>query len=324
VVRLLDRLGPQQKTARKVRVEFRSLGGKYPNAFALPGGIIVVSDELVNLAGNDEELLAVLAHELGHVERRHAVQNVLRGSASLLLISTITGDLSTLTSFAATIPLTLLQRGYSREFEAEADGYALGLLRTAKVDPGHFASILEKLAESRPEGAQDYTYLSTHPSTADRIQRINPSGHRPLPVAALSAATPATDDEPRVEVISPGQKDYSPPKPLRQPGPVYPFLMSVAGVEGNVTVEFVINTSGNVVSPHLVRSTHKAFEAAAIDAVLQWKFIPGRLHGRNVNVRVSQLIEFNLEDAPEAVPTPEQPKPADLSLRSMSQKQPKF
>ena len=56
-------------------------------------------------------IAAVLAHELGHVERRHGLQSVLRNSAALLVVSTITGDLSTLSTFSATLPFLLLQYG---------------------------------------------------------------------------------------------------------------------------------------------------------------------------------------------------------------------
>jgi Zn-dependent protease with chaperone function len=172
VERLLDFLALKQRLTYHPRVEFRSLGANVPNAFALPGGIIIMSDQLVRLAEDDEEIMAVLAHELGHVERRHGMQGVLRGSAALLVVSTVTGDLSTLTSFSGTIPFMLLQRGYSREFEAEADDYAIATLHTVGVDPRFFISILEKLEKARPVVGQDYSYLSTHPNTSDRIEKL--------------------------------------------------------------------------------------------------------------------------------------------------------
>jgi protein TonB len=82
-----------------------------------------------------------------------------------------------------------------------------------------------------------------------------------------------------------------------QPGPQYPYEMSRAGISGDVVVEFIINTSGDVVDTRVVRSSHREFEVPAMQAVQKWKFKPGRKGGRAVSTRVSQLIEFNLEDA---------------------------
>ncbi|MEO6992861.1 MAG: energy transducer TonB, partial [Lacunisphaera sp.] len=84
---------------------------------------------------------------------------------------------------------------------------------------------------------------------------------------------------------------------LRVPvNPQYPYEMSRAGINGNVTVEFIINTNGDVTQAQVVRSSHREFEVPAVQAVLKWKFKPGRRGGRSVNVRASQLIEFNLDD----------------------------
>lgn len=170
VQRQVDRLTRVHAPHVKIQLHFCQMG--FANAFALPGGFIVVSDELVHLAANDEEIAAVLAHELGHVERRHGLQSVLRNSAALVLVSTVTGDLSTLTAFSGTLPFLLFQRGYAREFEREADAYAVNLLRRARIDPAELAYILERLENARPATGADFTYLSTHPSTPDRVKQL--------------------------------------------------------------------------------------------------------------------------------------------------------
>jgi protein TonB len=82
-----------------------------------------------------------------------------------------------------------------------------------------------------------------------------------------------------------------------QPGPQYPYEMSRAGISGDVVVEFIINTNGDVIDTRVVRSSHREFEVPAMQAVQKWKFKAGRKGGRPVNVRASQLIEFNLEDS---------------------------
>ncbi|MCX6956050.1 MAG: M48 family metallopeptidase [Verrucomicrobia bacterium] len=146
------------------------------NAYALPGGTIVVSDSLVRLMLKEKDgpdlLAAVYAHEIAHVERRHGLQLVLRNSAALLVVSTVTGDLSTLTTFSGTLPFLLIQRGYAREFESEADLDAVGLLRAAGIRPSALADALVLLEKDRPVTGPDFTYLSTHPSPDDRVRTL--------------------------------------------------------------------------------------------------------------------------------------------------------
>jgi len=153
-----------------LRLEFRGSPAIGPNAFALPGGTIVVTDELVKLAHNDEEVLAVLAHEIGHVRYRHTMRHLLQGSATALIIAGVTGDIASTTSLAASAPALLLQTKYSRDYEREADAFAITLLQKNGIGPEHFAAILESLEASTGErrrfGAP--SFLSTHPPTEER------------------------------------------------------------------------------------------------------------------------------------------------------------
>jgi protein TonB len=85
------------------------------------------------------------------------------------------------------------------------------------------------------------------------------------------------------------------PEPRVRIAPVYPFEMRRAGIKGNVLVSFVVDSNGNVRDPFVVKSTSPAFEQAAIDAVLKWKFTPGKKGGVAVNTdRVQQTINFSL------------------------------
>jgi protein TonB len=86
------------------------------------------------------------------------------------------------------------------------------------------------------------------------------------------------------------------PVPRVQQQPQYPYEMSRAGINGEVVVEFIINTNGDVTQAQIVRSSHREFEVPALQAVQKWKFKPGRKGGRAVNTRVSQQIEFNLDE----------------------------
>jgi Zn-dependent protease with chaperone function len=150
------------------------------NAFAFPGGTIVVSDSVVQLTAQarngDDMLAAIFAHELAHVERRHGLQMLLHGSAALVAVATLTGDLSSLTAMAATLPFLLIQRGYSRDFEREADTDAVAWLRAVRIQPAALADALQLLEQQRPKSGPDFTYLSTHPSTSDRVKTLRDAG----------------------------------------------------------------------------------------------------------------------------------------------------
>lgn len=93
-----------------------------------------------------------------------------------------------------------------------------------------------------------------------------------------------------------GDLDTPPQARVRQ-APSYPYDMRRAGINGTVVVEFIINTEGDVIQTQIIRSSHREFEQPAMQAVAKWKFKPGRKGGRVVNVRASQLLEFNATDS---------------------------
>ncbi|HEX2854638.1 MAG TPA: M48 family metallopeptidase [Opitutaceae bacterium] len=155
------------------RIEFRSAREMGANAFALPSGVIVITDELVKLTEDDREIVGVLAHECGHIQHRHALRGVLQNSAVFVVIALITGDVSSATAFGGALPAYLLQSRFSREFEREADAYAVEKMRAASIDTAVLARMLERLAETHGEkNSKVLGYLGTHPPTPERIQAI--------------------------------------------------------------------------------------------------------------------------------------------------------
>jgi protein TonB len=89
-----------------------------------------------------------------------------------------------------------------------------------------------------------------------------------------------------------GDLDQQPVARVRQ-APSYPYDMRRAGINGSVVVEFIISTDGDVIQTQVVKSSHREFEMPALQAVQKWKFKPGKRRGQVVNVRASQLLEFN-------------------------------
>ncbi len=111
--------------------------------------------------------------------------------------------------------------------------------------------------------------------------------------ATSSAAGSASVRYDAADLIMIGELDER-PKPKTQVAPKYPGAMATAGIEGSVVVSFIIDKAGEVQAARAVSSTRLEFEAAAVAAVEQWKFEPGRKNGRDVNTQVSQRIDFNL------------------------------
>lgn len=155
------------------QIVFRSGSAMGANAFALPSGIIFFTDEMVALAEQDAELVAVFAHELGHVRHRHAMRHLLQNSLSGLLIILLTGDVGAAGSLAATLPTVLVQSKFSRDVEAEADDYAIALLRQQGLSAAPLGTILQRIEQE--EGGPDVPgFLSTHPLTEERVRKFNP------------------------------------------------------------------------------------------------------------------------------------------------------
>ena len=178
----------------KPKLEFRS--GMKANAFALPGGEIVFTDDFVRLAEDDKELLAVLFHELGHLKYRHITRRALQDSMVAILVIFITGDIDTV-DFLTGIPTLILDLSYSREFEKEADDFALEQLHHFDIPVDYFATIMQRLenyyvdlesgveaqtvmldgensTEETPadESKSIGDFLSTHPSTEERVKLV--------------------------------------------------------------------------------------------------------------------------------------------------------
>jgi hypothetical protein len=150
----------------RVRLEFRRGLRVGANAFALPDGSVIVTDELVDVAAHDDELRAVFAHEIGHVSHRHAMRMLLAGSLSSLLTFAVLGDVSSATTLVAGIPATITHAAYSREYERDADRLARAWLESAHVPHGRLDDLLRRLAQRSGGG---WTYLSTHPPLDERL-----------------------------------------------------------------------------------------------------------------------------------------------------------
>ena len=149
---------------------FRAVGGiGGVNAFALPGGIIVLQDGLVQSA-DDDQVIAVLAHELGHVSAKHGTRHLLQSAGFGALTRLLWGDFA---GSATSLPIALGVLAYSRDFEREADDFAVGFLRANRMSLEPLIGFLEQQEKNDATmAARVPTIASTHPSTRERIEHL--------------------------------------------------------------------------------------------------------------------------------------------------------
>jgi Zn-dependent protease with chaperone function len=152
------------------RLELRRGAAIGANALALPAGVIVMTDELVDRAEHDAEIEAVLAHEIGHLVHRHTLRMMLQSSVSALLMLAIFGDSSSVSDLIVGVPTLLLQSGYSRDFEREADAYARDWLREHEIAGDPLGALLLRLGKERGDDAAP-GYFASHPSARERALR---------------------------------------------------------------------------------------------------------------------------------------------------------
>lgn len=154
------------------RLEFRKGNEIGPNAFALPSGLVLMTDELVALADSDRELIAVLVHEIAHVEMKHGLRILFQNAGAYILISTLAGDAASMSLLAGSLPTLLIESGYSRQFEREADHAAGVYLIQKGWGTRPFRNILVGLSKNSPTPPA-FAIFSSHPELNARIRYLD-------------------------------------------------------------------------------------------------------------------------------------------------------
>ena len=139
------------------------------NAFALPGGHVVVFTGLMKKADSGEEVAGVMSHELNHVLRRHGLERIVKSLGLLTVVTIVLGDQQGLVGMMKQLSVELLTLKFGREQETEADVTGLQLLQRAKIDPSGMIKFFERLSE-KDEGRMEW--LSTHPMSTARAERL--------------------------------------------------------------------------------------------------------------------------------------------------------
>ncbi|WP_424966125.1 M48 family metallopeptidase [Dinoroseobacter sp. S375] len=160
---------PDHAIAEELTLEFRALPGLGPNALALPGGTVVLTDALTNQF-DDDVIAAVLGHEMAHVMEKHALKRLYRSLGIYVMVALIAGETGPLLEDVLLEGNVLLSLSFSREQETEADQVGLRLADAAGYDPAGLKEFFEALAAEVGDGGG---WLSTHPGNRDRIDDID-------------------------------------------------------------------------------------------------------------------------------------------------------
>jgi Zn-dependent protease with chaperone function len=141
------------------------------NAFAAPGGYIVILQPLVEATKTPEEFAGVLAHEMQHILQRHAMKALVRDLSMGFMVGAILGDVSGIGAFGLQAARTLTTMNYSRDTEEEADRTGMQLIKAAHIDSAGMVGFFTTL-KTKQAGIETPGYLSTHPDTDARIAAL--------------------------------------------------------------------------------------------------------------------------------------------------------
>jgi len=156
------------------------------NAFAMPGGHLVVNSALIEDCKNPEQLCGVLAHEIAHIELRHVMSKLVREVGTAVLLSITTGGSDA--GQVGEVVGTLSSKAFDRDMEREADIKAVDYLTAANIDPHPFADFLYLTGNGETEEA--FEWLSTHPASKERMEYVlEEIGKRQFEVKPVMAQT---------------------------------------------------------------------------------------------------------------------------------------
>ncbi|MBC7917583.1 MAG: M48 family metallopeptidase [Rhodoferax sp.] len=191
----VQRIGERLTTGSKHTYRWLVVDNPELNAFAAPGGVVVVYSGLLQATDRPEEAAGVIAHEVAHAELRHGLQGMVKSLGVRAAASVVLGDWSG--AVVQQAMASLLEMKFSREAELQADAEGLRRMVAAKLDPSGMASFMDKLAAKDKDKAPP-EWLSTHPASTDRATTLRqaaaahagPWNALPVDWAAVKASLP--------------------------------------------------------------------------------------------------------------------------------------
>ena len=158
----------------KYPLKFTVVKSQQVNAFALPGGNVVVFSAILEKIKSPEELVALLSHEVTHVKERHSLKGLARNLSGSLVVSVVIGDMNTIGNILVSQANNIYQLGFTRDMEKQADLEGLEIMYHNKLDPQGMLHLMERLHEEEKKVGVDKmpAYLNSHPMTKERIAYI--------------------------------------------------------------------------------------------------------------------------------------------------------
>jgi len=172
VEEIVDKLKPHAKIP-DMKFKVTVVEGKDINAFALPGGQIVVYTALIKEAKSAEQIAGVLAHEMSHATLRHGIERIGQSIGVIAAIQLLVGDVGGLLALGGQVAQTSILTSYSRTAETEADLEGVRMLHAAKIDPQAMAEFFKMLEEKMGDLPDAVAWISTHPQHETRVENIN-------------------------------------------------------------------------------------------------------------------------------------------------------
>jgi len=161
------------QTDPPLKLHFRDGGRLGANALALPGGTIILTDQMEALAENDDELAGVFAHEIGHVEHQHSLRQLYRTLGIAFMISVIAGETEQIVEEVLSVAVLVDNFSYSQRFELEADAHSAEIMERADKDPFAFVNLLDRIFEKYGlDKEEDSSWFSTHPGNKERRDQV--------------------------------------------------------------------------------------------------------------------------------------------------------
>ncbi|NOT37268.1 MAG: M48 family metallopeptidase [Saprospiraceae bacterium] len=155
------------------------------NAFALPGGKIIVYSGLIHKMESYTELVALLGHEYGHIEKRHVFRGMVQSLSTYAAVSLLLGDITAISAVFMEQANRIYNLKYSRAYETESDEFGFQKMKEKRIDPQGIITLFTRLKDSNDSSSVGSIpdFLSTHPGVEERILSMTKRIHSsPFPI----------------------------------------------------------------------------------------------------------------------------------------------
>lgn len=170
---LMQQFAKELKLSKDYPIQLTVVKNKEVNAYAIPGGNIVVYTGIIKAMKSPDELAALLGHEAAHINERHSLKSILRSAATGLMVSVVLNDVSGIFSIVVENAEGLRTMHFSRGIEANADEEGMKLLVKNGIHPLAMKKLMQRLKENTPEIPDAFSFMLSHPATDERIKHAN-------------------------------------------------------------------------------------------------------------------------------------------------------